>query len=51
MYALHPTVSLEYQLCQRFGIYAGGGYSWTLAYKGAGLVNHKPTFEVGLILF
>ena len=51
MYALHPTVSLEYQLCRRFGIYAGGGYSWALAYKGAGLVNHKSTFEVGLILF
>lgn len=51
MYAVQPRLNLSYQISDKVGIYAAGGYSWTKYYNHSGVQNHKPTFEIGLTLF
>lgn len=52
MYALQPRISLEYSITKKFGLFAAGGYAWTRAYKHhSHTLNHKATFEAGIILF
>lgn len=51
MYAIQPRLNLSYAISDKIGIYAAGGYSWTKYYSHSGVQNHKPTFEIGMILF
>lgn len=51
MYAVQPRLNLSYQISDKVGIYAAGGYSWTKYYNHSGVQNHKPTFEIGLTFF
>ena len=50
MYALQPKINLEYRITEKLGIFASGGYNWTLMYGHSGNF-HKVSFEAGIVLF
>ena len=50
-YALQPRLNVEYWVNKRLGFFVSGGYSWTRPYEHKHLLNHKATFEAGIILF
>lgn len=51
MYALQPRLNLEYCIGKKISAFASGGYSWAKRYGHSGNIEHKATFEVGIILF
>ena len=51
LYAIQPRINLEYAITPRFGLTASGGYEWLRGYKGAGKIDNKAVFEIGIVLF
>lgn len=50
-YALQPRLNLEVRITEKLGLFASGGYSWTRPYGHKRLLDHKATFEAGIVLF
>ena len=50
-YALQPRLNLEFRITKKLGIFASGGYAWTRPYSKGHALDHKGTFEAGIVLF
>lgn len=50
-YALQPRLNLEFRITKKLGIFASGGYAWTRPYSKGHTLDHKGTFEAGIVLF
>ncbi len=50
-YALQPRLNLEFRITKKLGIFASGGYAWTRPYSKEHTLDHKGTFEAGIVLF
>ena len=51
LYALQARINVEYQITEKLGVFATGGYGWTRYYNKSHNFDKKTIVEVGLILF
>lgn len=51
LYSLQGRISAEYQLFDRFALFASGGYKFNSRYKEFESYQSKPIFEFGIALF
>lgn len=51
LYTLQTRINVEYQITEKFGIFATGGYGWTRYYNKSHNFDKKTIVEAGLILF
>ena len=51
LYALQTRINVEYQITEKLGVFATGGYGWTRYYNKSHNFDKNTIVEVGLILF